>query len=129
MIPAEDILVYMDAFYRSCACAGVDPTQPVIVWQENVGAGVFEVSCTDNTGDPSQCPPDDPCADLDTVCGVLPVLATALDIDHNDNGVNESYSAGLRLGFSGNSIDGVAGLLFADGFESGDTSEWSTTVP
>jgi hypothetical protein len=129
VIPAEEFLEYMDTFFRGCACAGVNPNLPVIVWQVNPGPGVFEVECTDNTGDPSQCPPDDLCAQLDTICDFIPIIATTLDIDHDGDGVNESYSIGLRLGFSGNSIDGVSDFLFGDGFESGDTSEWSNVMP
>jgi hypothetical protein len=124
VITADEILTHMDAFYRQCACAGIDPDLPVLEWQENGTTQMFEISCTSNTGDPSLCDPDDPCSNLDTTCGFIGILSNTLDVDLDGTGINESWSIGLRLGFAGTTLDPTP-ELFADGFESGDTGAWS----
>jgi len=124
VITADEILTHLDAFYRQCACAGIDPNMPVIEWEANTGTGTFDISCTSNTGDPSLCDPDDTCSDLDMICSTMPLLTNTLDVDLDGDGIRESWSIGLRLGFAGTTLDPMP-ELFADGFESGDTSAWS----
>jgi hypothetical protein len=55
------------------------------------------------------------------------------DYDCNSNGIGDAVdiSSGTSLDRNSNGIpDECEGLaIFADGFESGDTSGWSTTVP
>jgi len=128
VLPADEVFTSMDAFYRQCACAGIDPTLPVLQWEENLVSGNFEISCTSNTGNPSACDPGDPCSDLDTTCGFIGIIPTTLDVDLNVNGIEESWSVGLRLGFAGTTLDELI-ELFADGFESGGTDPWTTVVP
>lgn len=124
---AEDVYDAMDDFYRGCGCAGVDPGQPVIQWASN--GTVISPSCTGNTGSPASCPPEDPCSELGTMCSVLPLLGNAADVDRDDDGVFDSFSAGFRIAWSGAAINGVSTDVFADGFESGDTSAWGSTAP
>ncbi len=122
-----EILAHMDAFYRQCSCAGVDPQIPVILWEENHATNTLDIWCTDNTGTTANCDPDDPCSDLDTVCGTIGILANIFDVDHDGNEVNESLSMGLRIAFAGTTLD-VMHDLFADGFESSDVAAWSNSV-
>jgi hypothetical protein len=128
IVAADEMLTHMDAFYRQCACAGVDPTSPVFVWQENTDTGVFEISCTANTGDPLSCDSADPCANLTMMCSVIPIFGNTLDVDQDGNNVPDGWSIGLRLGFSGTTLDPIP-VLFYDYFESGDTTKWSSSVP
>jgi hypothetical protein len=128
VITADEMLTHTDAYYRQCTCAGVDPSSPVFVWQENEGTSQFEISCTSNTGDPSGCDASDPCADLGTTCSYIPIFGNTLDVDQNNNNINDGWSIGLRLGFSGTTLDPIP-VLFYDYFESGDTSKWSSSVP
>ena len=128
VIPIADFLEHMDAFYRKCDCAGIDPDQPVIVWGENAGNMTFDVSCTANIGDPLLCDPADPCSELNMVCSFMGLLPQTLDVDYDRSGINESYSVGLRIAWSGTTLDGLTGL-FVDGFESGNTSAWTNAVP
>ena len=55
------------------------------------------------------------------------------DYDCNGNGIGDAVdiASGTSLDLNGNGIpDECEGLaIFADGFESGDTSGWSTTLP
>ena len=127
VITADEMLTHMDNFYRQCACAGVNPGDPVLEWGENSSALTFDTSCTDNTGDPSLCDPDDPCSDLDMVCGLIGIFGGTLDVDLDGTGINESWSIGLRLGFAGTTLDPIQDI-FADGFSSGDVSGWSSSV-
>ncbi len=125
VITADEILTYMDNFYRQCACAGVDPGSPVLEWEENGTTMMFESSCSANTGNPSLCDPDDPCSDLTTVCGLLiNVFGSSLDVDQDGTGINDAWSIGLRLAFAGTTLDPIQDI-FADGFESGYTGTWS----
>jgi len=128
IVTADEMLTHTDNFYRQCDCAGVDPSSPVFVWQENTDTDTFEISCTSNTGDPSGCDPSDLCADLATTCSFIPFFGNTLDVDQNDNNVMDGWSIGLRLGFSGTILDPID-VLFYDGFESGDTMKWSSSVP
>ncbi len=128
ILTADEMLTHTDAFYRQCDCAGVDPSSPVFVWEENTGLGTFEVSCTSNTGEPSGCDPADPCADLTMTCSTISIFGNTLDVDQNNNNINDGWSIGLRLGFSGTTLDPIP-VLFYDDFETGDTSKWSTSVP
>ena len=124
VITADEMLTHMDNFYRQCACAGINPNDPVLEWEENSSAWTFDISCTSNTGDPSLCDPDDPCSDLDTICGLVAIFGGTLDVDLDVSGINESWSIGLRLGFAGTTLDPIQDI-FADGFESGGTGAWS----
>ena len=128
IVTADEMLTHMDTLYRQCGCAGVDPTMPVLVWQENTGTSSFEISCTSNTGDPSSCDPADPCADLDMTCSFIPLIGNTLDVDLDGTGIPDGWSIGLRLGFSGTTLDPIQ-VLFQNGFESGDTDAWSSSVP
>jgi hypothetical protein len=58
----------------------------------------------------------------------LPLISNTLDVDLDKNGIPDGWSIGLRLGFSGTTLDPLQ-VLFADGFESGNTSAWSSSVP
>lgn len=127
LVYSEEVYAGMDHYYRTCSCAGVDPTQPVITWGPSFGA--IRASCTSNTGDPALCPPEDPCSSLDDICLVLPFVGNELDIDRDGDSVDDSFSAGFRVAWSGAAIDGVTQELFLDGFESGDTTAWSSAVP
>jgi len=128
ILTADEMLTHTDNFYRGCDCAGVDPDSPVFVWEENTGLGTFDVSCTSNTGDPSGCDSADPCSDLTTTCSFIPIFGSTFDVDQNNNGVMDGWSIGIRLGFSGTTLDPIQ-VLFQDGFESGDTDAWSSSVP
>jgi len=128
IVTADEMLTHMDTLYRQCACAGVDAELPVLIWQENTNTAKFEISCTSNTGEPSSCDPADPCADLDTICSFIPLISNTLDVDLDKTGIPDGWSIGLRLGFSGTTLDPLQ-VLFADGFESGNTSAWSSSVP
>ncbi len=124
IIQVAELLEYMDDFYRTCECAGVDSGFQVISWEENPTTLTLHVSCTDNIGNPANCDPDDPCSELGTTCAVIPVMGNILDVDFDNNGINESFSLGLRLGFAGTTLDRFP-ELFADGFESSGTHAWS----
>jgi len=128
VITANEVLTHMDNFYRQCACASVNPDLPVIEWEENVTTVSFDIWCTSNTGNPFLCDPDDPCYDLDNVCGFVGLVSNTLDVDLDETDINESWSIGLRLRFAGTTLDPMP-ELFADGFESGDTSMWSNSAP
>lgn len=123
VITADEILTHMDNFYRQCACAGITD-DPVLEWGENETTLMFEISCTSNTGNPALCDPDDPCSDLDLVCGLIGVFGGTLDVDQDGTGIADAWSIGLRLGFAGTTLDRMP-ELFADGFESGDVIAWS----
>ena len=114
--------------YRQRGCAGVDPGSPVLTWEENTHTGAFDVSCTANVGDPSGCDSTDPRSELSTSCSFIPLFSNTFDVDQNSNGVMDGWSIGLRLGFSGTTLDPIS-VLFCDNFESGDTSKWSSSVP
>jgi len=129
-LTGQDSLTAIDEAYRGCACAGIDPDLPVIEFGP-VGPA-YEIQCTDNTGDPSQCTGqgEEFCAGLTDFCSFAGLLPQTMDADFEEvDGINDSWTAGLRLSFSGTQVTGIAGYVFADGFESGDTSAWSTTVP
>jgi len=128
LVLADEYLAAYDAFYRTCTCSVADPEEPVLFWGE--GASSYEVSCnTDNLLDPNDCDAGDPCGQLSTFCGTIAFLTTTLDADYDEDGIEDSWTAGFRFGLSGTQIDGVTLPLeiFSDDFESGGTSRW--TVP
>jgi hypothetical protein len=125
VVVAVELLSHMDDFYRGCACAGVDPSEPVILWELDYNSFLLDIYCTDNYVDPGACDPEDPCFDLADVCAVIGILGNVFDVDLDNDLINESLSIGLRLGFAGTTLDPMSDEIFSDGFESGDTSAWS----
>lgn len=113
VIDAEEILTVLDDQFRGCTCANVDPEQPVLSWELDEQAGALVVSCTDNTGDATnECTGsgdgDGPlCGQITTVCGFAGFIGNVLDVDRNNDGINESLSAGLRFAWTGAGIDGL----------------------
>lgn len=112
---ADNYFGALDARYRQCACAGIDPDRPVIEFGE--GASAYEVSCSGNTGTPGDCVDDDFCAALGTFCGTVGISANLLDLDRNDNGIQDAFSLGLRVSLSGVTVTGDTTGIFGDGFE------------
>lgn len=112
---ADNYFGALDARYRQCSCAGIDPGQPVISFGE--GASQYQASCTGNTGTPGDCVEDDFCAALATFCSTIGVTANLLDLDRNNNGIEDAFSLGLRISLSGVTVSGDTTAIFNDGFE------------
>jgi hypothetical protein len=120
VIDASEILGLLDEQFRLCTCAGIDPTQPVLAWELNELQGALDVYCTANTGDEvNECDgnptdPEDPddgplCGQISTICGFASFIGGVLDVDRDNDGINESLSAGLRFAWAGAAIDGLIG--------------------
>lgn len=127
LILLDDYMASLDQIYRTCSCAGVDPTQPVFTWGANAGNGTYDISCTDpGSWDSTQCPTA-PCSGLNQICSFTTLISTTADIDSDGDSINDAWSVGLRFSVSGTTIVGLHGLFFDD-FESGDTAAWSTSA-
>jgi hypothetical protein len=121
LILVEQYMSELDAAFRTCGCAGIDPGQPVFTWAPDPGLGRYDISCTDNTGTPGSC--SNFCTSLTQLCMYFGLLAVTADVDTLGDGVKDAWSVGLRVGLSGVEVAGLS-EVFADGFESGDPSAW-----
>lgn len=116
VLPADEIFAAMNEQYRFCSCAGVNPNENVLTWAPNEFSGTLLASCQAEI-DASQCSAADYCSTLRDVCGYAPVVGMAFDLDLDQDGYNDAFSVGLRLGISG--VDGLEllDLIFADSFD------------
>lgn len=132
LIRFDEYMASLDHLYRSCTCAGVNPTQYVFTWEIDHELSTYQVACTTpNEWDSSQCP-DSPCSGLNQTCDFISLFTQTLDIDMNTDGINDAWSVGLRFSLSGTSIAGLhdplPSAIFLDGFESGDIAAWSASA-
>ncbi|WP_154224023.1 hypothetical protein [Marinicella rhabdoformis] len=116
VLPASEVFSAMNEQYRFCACAGVNPTQDLLTWEANDFAGSLIASCQQDV-EASSCSQADYCSTLTHVCGYAPVLGLALDLDTDQDGINDAFSVGLRLGISGIDELNLLDLIFEDSFE------------
>jgi hypothetical protein len=109
LIRFEDAMSSLDGALRTCACAGVDPDEPVVVWE--VTPERLTATCNEANfpGDGSTCTElDDPiCASAQERCNYMNILPQLFDVDLDGDGVDEAMSVGLRLGFSGVALGGL----------------------
>ncbi|PKN24818.1 MAG: hypothetical protein CVU65_10655 [Deltaproteobacteria bacterium HGW-Deltaproteobacteria-22] len=109
LIRFDDAMSSLDSALRTCACAGVDPDQPVVVWEvtaERLNASCNEANLPD---DGSTCTElDDPiCLSAQERCNYMGIMPQFFDVDLDGDGVDEAMSVGLRLGFSGVALGGL----------------------
>lgn len=104
-ILAPDLADFADGLLRACTCAGVDPSQPVLVATFDAAAG-WSYRCTDNHGAASGC--DLPyCNEIGLFCNAFPSFLGTLDLDTDGDGLNDAQSMGVEVDLSGAVIDGL----------------------
>jgi cysteine-rich repeat protein len=100
VVRMEESLTILNGLLSDCACAGIAPTDQVLVFGE--GVDQFEIACDPNiTINDSRCLPADGalCNSLSTLCGFAPALPSLgiIDVDTNGNGSPDAVSVGMRL--------------------------------
>ncbi len=111
ILPSDEFLGVLDTQYRTCTCAGVDPTQPLIT--TTIFFGTLIVSCAQSGLTPENCTAGSFCASVNDFCSNAIGIGSTFDIDENNDGVNDAYSVALRYGVSATSD----GIIYSDGFE------------
>ena len=111
ILPSDEFLGVLDAQYRTCSCAGVDPNQPLIT--TSIFFGTILISCAQSGLTPENCPVGSFCSSVNDFCNNAIGIGTTFDIDENNDGVNDAYSVALRYGVSATSD----GIIYRDGFE------------
>jgi hypothetical protein len=107
IINGFELLGGLDEIFRGCACAGVDPSLPVIEWA--IGEEGIELDCTANTGTGGECPESPLCGGITQLCQFLDMIAIFFDVDSDADGIKDSISIGLRFGWTGAEITGLEG--------------------
>lgn len=111
ILPSDEFLGALDAQYRTCDCAGVDPNQPLIT--TSIFFGTLLVSCAQSDLTPENCVAGSFCSSVNDFCSNAIGIGTTFDIDENNDGVNDAYSVALRYGVSATSD----GIIYTNGFE------------
>ena len=111
ILPSDEFLGILDAQYRTCSCAGVDPNQPLIT--TSIFFGTILVSCAQSGLTPENCATGSFCSSVNDFCSNAVGIGTTFDIDENNDGINDAYSVALRYGVSATS----SGIIYSDGFE------------
>ena len=109
LIRFDESMTALDDALRTCACAGVDPGQPVVQWE--ITDGHLDIACNEANlpDDGSACTElDDPiCVSAQMQCNYISVMPQFYDVDQDGDGFEEAMSVGLRLGFSGVALGGL----------------------
>ena len=105
VVPLDQIGQLLNDLVSGCACAGFDPSEPIITYGEQPSGYVMECAQQPTGG----CTADDGviCENVGLVCSTaLPLIPTIgiADIDTDDSGFADAMSVGIRLSAVGASL-------------------------
>lgn len=112
ILASDEFLDVLDTQYRTCQCAGVDASQPLIT--TSTFFNTIIVSCAQSNLTPANCPANSFCSTVGDFCSNAVGLGTTFDIDTNNDNVKDAYSVALRYGAAATTI---VDIIFRDGFE------------